>query len=212
MAAVLDLGLMPYESCAELQRELLEGVALGTKPNTLIFVEHPSVYTLGANFHESNLLLSREEYTKRGIEIHTTERGGDITFHSPGQLVIYPIFNIEEFGKDLHKWLRDLEEAMIVALDSVGLSANRFAPNTGVWIGSKKVAAIGIKVRKWVSMHGIALNCCNDLEPFDWIIPCGIHGYGVTSISNELCRNVSTAELKPKVLKAFTDTFCLEFD
>lgn len=209
-AQLIDLGTMPYSSALEIQREILDSVLAGG-PNTLLFVEHDRVMTLGANFHEQNLLLTLEEYGKRGIDVEKVDRGGDVTFHNPGQLVIYPIFDTAIAGRDLHRWLRALEETMLQTCAALGLSARRFQPHTGAWIDDRKVAAIGVKIRRWVSMHGIALNCNNDLSPFQWIIPCGIENYGVTSLSAELGRDVSVHEAKPLVLAAFKEVFGLKF-
>jgi lipoate-protein ligase B len=204
-----DLGRMDYEPCSELQRELLESVASGAVPSTLLFVEHPPVLTLGANFHPDNLRLPKEQYERLGITVHPTERGGDVTYHGPGQLVAYPIFSLGRVERDLHKWLRSLEEWVIRALDEFGLNGDRFPPNTGVWVGNRKICAIGIKVRKWVSMHGIALNCSNDLAPFELIVPCGIKEYGVTSLSKELGRPVPPEDARPAVIRAFEKVFGL---
>jgi len=211
IARVLDLGHLSYTAALEKQLEVLEAVQSGHSPHTLIFVEHDPVLTLGANFHEENLLLSREEYARQGIDVQRTDRGGDVTYHGLGQLVIYPIFNVAELGKDLHKWLRDLEETMIRTISVLGLGARRFPPHTGVWIDDRKVAAIGIKVKRWVSLHGIALNCENDLGVYETIIPCGIKEYGVTTLSGELGRRVQIDEAKPHVLDAFAEVFSLEF-
>jgi len=205
---VVDLGRMAYEPCVAFQRELLEKVVTGSEPNVLVFVEHEPVLTLGSSFHETNLLLPILEYEARGIQIVRTDRGGDVTYHGPGQLVIYPIFNLAYLGKDLHKWLRELEETIIVTLRQYSLPGVRLPINTGVWIGENKVAAIGVKIRKWVSMHGVALNCDIDLEPFQTIVPCGIQGHGVTSISRELGRRVTVEEIKPLVVEAFREVFC----
>lgn len=177
---------MPYAACTELQKRVMAGVIAGNLPNTLLFVEHdPPVFSLGAGFHEENLLMPVEDYLQLGYDVEPTERGGDVTFHGPDQLVAYPIFHLDLVGKDLHKWLRQLEEAVIVALQGWDVSAVRFPPHTGIWVNGAKICAIGVKVRKWVSMHGIALNVCNDLSPFDLIVPCGIQGYGVTSVERE---------------------------
>jgi len=204
---LIDLGHLGYAPTAEIQRQTLEQVANKEVPNTLFLVEHDPVLTLGANFHAENLLLSKEEYQPRGIEVTPTERGGDVTFHGPKQLVIYPVFNVAEFGKDLHKWLRDLEETMILTCKHFGLTAVRNDINSGAWIDNRKVAAIGIKVRRWVSMHGIALNCNNDLSPFDLIVPCGVRGYGVTSLSQEAGREITIEDAKPVVVGAFEQVF-----
>ncbi len=208
---VVDLGLMRYAEALDLQKETLEAVIEGQSPSTLFLVEHPPVLTLGASFHCENLLFSIEEYERRGIEIHRTDRGGDVTFHGPNQLVIYPVFNIEPLGKDLHRWIRDLEEVILRTIQSYGIEGRRFAPHTGVWVGNKKIAAIGIKMRRWVSMHGIALNCDNDLGAFQLIVPCGIQGYGVTSLTQTCERQVTTDEVKPLLVEAFRSVFGVSF-
>jgi lipoyl(octanoyl) transferase len=211
LAALLDLGALGYLECWARQKEIVAKIQADESPETLVFVEHPAVYTLGASFHESNFLFDRDEYARRGVDIQSTDRGGDITYHGPNQLVIYPLFDIRRHGKDLHKWLRDLEETIIQVAQAYGLEGKRSPVNTGVWVGVNKVAAIGIKVSRWVSLHGIALNCNNDLTPFEWIVPCGIEGYGVTSLSKELGRDVPPNEVKPKVVKAFENVFDMTF-
>jgi lipoyl(octanoyl) transferase len=203
---VLDLGRMEYMAAWERQLEIADQVMAGGE-DTLIFVEHPPVLTLGANFHETNLLKTPEEYERAGIAIHRTDRGGDVTFHGPNQLVIYPIFDVARHGRDLHKWIRGLEETMLVTLSRYRIEGRRFPPNTGAWVGDRKVAAIGIKVRRWVSLHGIALNCDNDLAVFDSFIPCGIEGYGVTSLSEEAGRKITLQDAKPVVAAAFESVF-----
>lgn len=204
---MLELGRLAYAPCLEVQRRIVEDVIAGTRGNTLIFVEHDPILTLGASFREENLLLTMDEYCRRGIDVTRTDRGGDVTFHGPGQLVIYPIFRLEEVGKDLHKWLRNLEETVLGALGAFGIEGRRFPPHTGAWVGDLKIAAIGIKIRKWVSMHGIALNCANDVSAFDLIVPCGIRGYGVTSLSDVLGRQVTVEEAKGVVTNSFAGVF-----
>lgn len=203
---VLDLNRMDYLAAWEVQLKVAQQVQDGGE-DTLIFVEHPAVLTLGANFHEENLLHSRDVYSQHGIAIHRTDRGGDVTYHGPDQLVIYPIFNLARHGKDLHRWLRNLEETMIETCASYGLESRRFPPHTGVWIEDRKVAAIGIKVKRWVSIHGIALNCSNDLGVFDLIVPCGIQGYGVTSLSEASGRRITVEDVKPVVRASFEHVF-----
>lgn len=204
---VLDLGRLDYQSAWDRQLEVHSDVLSGGE-DTLILVEHDPVLTLGANFHEANLLLDRAGYAGRGIDVVRTDRGGDVTYHGPGQLVIYPIFDLTRHGKDLHKWMRDLEETMIVTCREFGILAGRLAEvNTGAWVGEKKIAAIGVKVKKWVSLHGIAINCDNDLGVFDLIVPCGVVGHGVTSLSLELGREVGIVEVKPVVVRAFEHVF-----
>lgn len=204
---VRDLGQMAYVECVDIQTALLEQVVEGEAENTLLFVEHPPVLTLGADFHEENLPLPRKEYEMRGIEVTATNRGGDVSFHGPGQLVIYPIFSLDVVGRDLHRWMRGLEETMLLTLNRFGITGRRFPPHTGAWVDDKKVAAIGVKVRRWVSMHGIALNCDNDLQVFETFVPCGIRDYGVTSLSAVLGRPVTVGDAKPAVEAAFRDVF-----
>lgn len=211
MAELLDLGRLGYMAAWDIQKQVQAEAQSAQRDDTLILVEHPAVLTLGAAFHEENLLLTRDEYAERGIEVLRTDRGGDVTYHGPNQLVLYPVFDIRRHGKDLHKWLRDLEEAIIQCCASLGLRGSRSPVNTGVWIDEKKVAAIGIKVSRWVSIHGIALNCDNDLSPFDLIVPCGIKTHGVTSLSAELGRKVSVEETKPHAIQAFESVFGIRF-
>lgn len=204
---VVDFGRMGYQVAWDQQLEIHAEVMDGGE-DTLILVEHDPVLTLGANFHEENLLLSREQYGERGIDVVRTDRGGDVTYHGPGQLVIYPIFDLNRHGKDLHKWMRDLEETMIHVCRDFGVEAGRLSDvNTGAWVGQKKIAAIGVKVKRWVSLHGIAINCANDLGEFDLIVPCGIVGHGVTSMSHETGRLVGIEEVKLGVVCAFENVF-----
>lgn len=206
MFEIVDLGRMGYLEAWEEQLRLLEEVQNGAS-DRLIFVEHPPVLTLGASFHEENLLRTPAEYEAIGIEIHRTDRGGDVTYHGPNQLVIYPIFDVARHGKDLHKWIRGLEETMLLTLRHFGLEGRRFPPHTGAWIGDEKVAAIGIKVKRWVSLHGIALNCDNDLDVFQSFVPCGIADYGVTSMTKAAGRTITIQDAKPVVVEAFREVF-----
>lgn len=208
---IVDLGRMGYQAAWDEQLRIHAEVVNGA-PDTLIFVEHDPVLTLGANFHEQNLLLDQEGYARHGIDVIRTDRGGDVTYHGPGQLVIYPIFDISRHGKDLHKWMRDLEETMILTCAEFGVTAGRLSDvNTGAWVGDKKIAAIGVKVKKWVNLHGIAININNDLDVFDLIVPCGVIGHGVTSLNQETDRMVELNEAKPAVVKAFAKVFSLNF-
>jgi len=202
---VRDLGVMPYEEAFDLQRQIVDEVLNGGE-EVILLVEHPAILTLGAAFHVENLLLSEEAYRERGIEVVRTDRGGDVTFHGPGQLVAYPIINLTERGKDLHRYLRTLEEAVIRTVAHFGLQGVRNPVNTGVWIENRKVCAMGIKVRRWVTMHGLALNCSTDLSPYEDIVPCGVRGdYGVTSLTQELGRPVTVDEVKPHLVAALRD-------
>jgi len=204
---VIDLGQATYAEAYAIQQQRLEQVVEGAQPSALFLVEHPPVLTLGANFHEENLLLSPDEYRARGIDVVRTDRGGDVTYHGPGQLVAYPIVNLAERGKDLHQYLRDLEEVVIWALNEYELDGYRFPPNTGVWVNQRKICAIGIKVRRWVSMHGLALNCDVDLEPFGLIVPCGIRGHGVTSLTAEGCLGATVSDAKTVLAEGFARHF-----
>ena len=204
---VRDLGLIPYQEADALQRVIQDEVREGRTPSTLLLLEHPPILTLGANFHVENLLHPAQWYEDRGTQVVPIDRGGDVTYHGPGQLVAYPVFDLSHFGKDLHLFLRNLEECVIRVLAAVGIEGRRFPPHTGVWGGDEKVAAMGIKVSRWVSIHGLALNCNNPLDAFESIIPCGISGYGVTSVSKLLGRDFSVEEAKPLLVNAFGDVF-----
>ncbi len=197
---------MSYAEAFEVQKRYVKEVQEGRK-DVLILVEHDEVLTLGASFHEENLLHPREWYQAQGIEIRSTDRGGDVTFHAPGQLVAYPIFNVANRGRDLHVWMRQLEQSVILALQKMNLKGERLDVNSGVWINQQKVCAIGIKLKKWVSMHGIAVNCDIDLEPFNWFVPCGIRTHGVTSITQQLNRKVTVEEFKPLLIQGSREVF-----
>lgn len=210
-ARLLSLGTMEYQAAWEVQLAVCQEVQEGA-PDTLILVEHPPVMTLGAAFQPENLLHPRGWYEARGIQVVPTDRGGDVTCHNPGQLVLYPIYNVARHGRDLHVWMRMLEEAMIHVCGSVGLEAGRRPPHTGCWLGELKVASIGVKVKRWVSIHGIALNCCNDLSLFDLIVPCGIPGRPMTSLSIALGREFTVSEAAPMAVQAFSEVFKSEFE
>jgi len=199
---VLDLGHMEYRAAWDEQLRIHAEVEAGA-PDSLILVEHPPVLTLGANFHEDNLLFSVADYERRGIAVHRTDRGGDVTYHGPGQLVGYPIFDLRRRGRDIHAWLRTIEEVVMDVCRGYGLEPRRFPPHTGVWLGDQKVCAIGVKIRRWISIHGLALNCGNTLDAFDLIVPCGIRDFGVTSLSQAVGRQVSLGEVKPRLIASF---------
>lgn len=182
-------------------------------PNYLLMVEHPHVYTLGKSGDIKNLLISKTELEKRQAKYYKINRGGDITYHGPGQLVGYPILDLDNFFTDIHKYLRFLEECIILTLKDYGLKAERSPGETGVWLDvgtpfARKICAMGVRASRWVTMHGFALNVNADLGYFDHIIPCGIEGKAVTSLNVEIGkREVSLAEVQEKVLKHFEELF-----
>jgi len=171
---VRDLGRVGYAQAFALQRELVEQRKRGEIPDQLIFVEHPHVITLGRNGRMENLLASEEVLGRAGIEFHSTDRGGDITYHGPGQIVGYPIFDLREWKRDVVAYVRAIEQVMIDALGEFGIEAGRNAGCTGVWVDGKKIAAIGVHVSRWITSHGFALNQTTDLSYFQYIVPCGL--------------------------------------
>jgi lipoyl(octanoyl) transferase len=221
---LFDLGNKDYKTTWEYQEELFKGIvdlkiqnrkdetSLLT-PNYFLFVEHPHVYTLGKSGDLSNLLLSEKQLEAKGATFYKINRGGDITYHGPGQLVGYPILDLENFFTDIHKYLRLLEEAIILTLDEYGLSSGRSEGETGVWLGvgtpfARKICAMGVRASRWVTMHGFALNVNADLGYFDNIIPCGIRGKAVTSLNVELgVEIVDEDQVKAKILSHFAQLF-----
>ena len=181
------LGLVPYAEALAAQRALAEARIAGRQTSdVLLLLEHPPVVTLGRGTRASSLPVAPELLRRRGIEVHEIERGGDVTYHGPGQLVGYPIFDLAAHRRDLHWFLRQVEQALIVALAHFGIAGERRERYTGVWTGGRKIASIGIHVRQWVTWHGFALNVTTDLAPFDLIVPCGIPDVVMTSVAREL--------------------------
>ena len=219
-----DLGLKDYKETWGLQEEIFkktlaikvrnrrENAGLST-PNHFLFVSHAHVYTLGKSGDLSNLLLNEEQLKTKGANFYKINRGGDITYHGPGQIVGYPILDLENFFTDIHKYLRLLEETIILTLADYGLEASRSQGETGVWLDvgtpfARKICALGVRASRWVTMHGFALNVNTDLGYFDHIIPCGIRGKSVTSLRVELKRDqVDENEVKEKLLKHFLNLF-----
>jgi len=177
---------MGYEECLELQREVARQRISGAIPeDVLLLVEHPPVVTLGRSSKQKNLVSTPAYLASRGVELFEVERGGDVTFHGPGQLVGYPIFDLKRHRQDLHWYLRSVEEALIRTLSQYGILAERSTGYTGVWTNGRKIASIGVHARDWVTWHGFALNVTTDLSYFDLIVPCGIVGVEMTSIAKE---------------------------
>jgi lipoyl(octanoyl) transferase len=179
-------------------------------PDTLYLLEHPHTYTLGKTADNKNLLFNKAELEKKGISVFEIDRGGDITYHGPGQIVGYPILNLKEWKPDTHLYLRNLEEVLIRTCAEFGLDAGRSEGLTGVWIDNKKIAAIGIKISRWITMHGFAFNINTDLNLFSGIIPCGIKDKKVTSLQSELGNKININEVQNIILKYFKELF--EFD
>lgn len=204
-------GLTPYAEALALQMRLLAARQQNQIRDTLVLLEHPPTITLGRGSHDVDLLTSEAELAQLGIAVERVDRGGEITYHAPGQLVGYPILDLREHGQDLHRYLRDLEETLIRALGVLGVNAGREPGLTGVWTGGSKIAAMGIKVSHWVTMHGFALNISPDLSPMRRdFVPCGIRDRGVTSLAECLPNTVWTrADVEPHVLRAFADVFQL---
>ena len=218
-----DLGLLDYQKAVEYQTKIFnkiidqklknrKSVNKEITQNHLIFVEHPNVYTLGKSGDINNLLLSKEELEKKEIQFFNTNRGGDITCHGPGQIVCYPILDLDNFFSDIHKYLRYLEEVVIQTLNEFGIKSERSPDETGVWIepkqiSARKICAMGVKASRWVTMHGFALNVDNDLSYFENIIPCGISNKSVTSITNEIANQVDKYDVKEKIIKNFENIF-----
>ena len=205
---VEDWGRTRYREALERQRTRVLERREGSIPDTLIFTEHELVYTIGVRKGAERHLLWDEQVRKRmGVEVEPTNRGGDITFHGPGQIVGYPIFDLRQ-TKDLHRYLRDLEESLILAIQPFGLSGTRRNGMTGIWIGTRKIAAIGVAVRSWITWHGFALNLHTDLRYFQGIVPCGITEGSVTSLANELGDSTpEPEEMKQQLAQAFRTVF-----
>ena len=220
---IYDLGVLDYYTALNFQEKKLQeiidikrtnrnkGSSIET-PNYFLFVEHPPVITLGKSGQEKNLLLTKEELERKKIQYFNTNRGGDITFHGYGQIVGYPVIDLENFYTDINRYLRTLEEIVISTLNFYKISSQRSSGETGVWLepnspNSRKICAIGVKTSRWVTMHGFALNVDTDLRYYDYIIPCGIRGKGITSINKEVKKIVSLNEVKEKLLENLKKTF-----
>ena len=211
---VVRLGRMSYAEALELQRSVARDRITGAIPqDVLLLVEHPPVVTLGRSTKQKNVISSPEFLASKGVELFEVERGGDVTFHGPGQLVGYPIIDLKRHKQDLHWFLRQVEAALIQTLAAYGISGERSSGFTGVWTNNRKIASIGVHARDWVTWHGFALNVATDLSYFDFIVPCGIDGVTMTSIAKELAERRTPAptmrEVEDACSNAFADTFSL---
>jgi lipoyl(octanoyl) transferase len=202
---------VPYTEALALQRSLVEERRAGRIGDTLLLLEHPHVLTLGVRGDggRSHVLATDEALASRGIEIHETGRGGDITYHGPGQIVGYPIVNLNPDRRDVHRYVRDLETVLIRTAADYGVEAGRIEGLTGVWVGDEKLAAIGVRIARWITSHGFALNVSTDLDQFNLIVPCGIADRGVTSLARLLGRPIDTAEVEFCIIEHFANVFNL---
>jgi len=200
---IQDLGFKKYKNVLSLQKKLQKQRITGDAQDTLILVEHEPVYTLGKNANRNHLLQSRD----KSVEIHNIERGGDVTFHGPGQLVGYPIIDLRNYKKSVSWYMRTLEELTIRVLKEFDIKGSRIKGLTGVWVGNKKIAAQGVRISRWVTMHGFSINVCPQLSYYDGIIPCGIFDYDVTSMEECLNKKLSIKKIKNSVSKIFLELF-----
>lgn len=204
---VFNFHRTDYKQTLDLQKKIFSLVQKNAIDDVLILNEHEHVYTIGKSGDDNHLLASEEELELNGANVFHIDRGGDITYHGPGQLVGYPILNLENYYLDIHRYLRDLEEVIILTLQDFGIEGKRNNDFTGVWVGENKIAAIGVKVSKWITMHGFAFNVNTDLSYFDRIIPCGIFHKGVTSLEKLLGKKIAMKEVEESVIKNFGDVF-----
>ena len=202
---VRRLGRISYASGLQLQQGLVEERKRGAVPDTLLLLEHDPVVTLGRNARKENLLVSEDLLRARGVELFEVGRGGDATYHGPGQVVGYPIIELPEGRRDVHRYVRDLEEVMIRVCGDYGFAARRIAGKSGTFVGENKIGAIGVRISRWVTSHGFALNVNTNLSGFDLIVPCGLRDQGVTSLATLLGAEVDLSEVKERLERRFTE-------
>ena len=207
--AAVSLGVVSYAEALELQRRLHQRVVDGTLPDLLLLLEHPHVYTLGRRGKEEDLLSTERELLALGVEVHRTDRGGEVTYHGPGQLVGYPIVDLRRWGGGPLAYVRALEAVLVDTLGEFGLSSHSGEKPTGVWVGDAKIAAIGVKIGRGVTMHGFALNVAPDLSYFDRIVPCGMPDAEVTSMAALLAGDIAVEQVAPVLTERFGETFGL---
>ena len=201
------LGRIPYSDALSLQERAVEKLRTREAYEQLLLLEHPHVITLGRGAKQHNILFSEVVLALRSVEVHHTGRGGDVTYHGPGQLVGYPIINLRPDRCDVHRYVRDIEEILIQSIAEYGIRGDRIKGLTGVWVGDRKIAAIGVRIARWITSHGFALNVTTDLSYFDFIIPCGIKNKGVTSMARLLDREVDLVEVARTISLKFAQIF-----
>jgi lipoyl(octanoyl) transferase len=204
---VEQLGTVDYAEGLRLQAERIAPRKAGEIPDTLLLLEHPHVYTLGRNAKRENLLISEDRLAQLGAQLFATDRGGDITYHGPGQLVGYPIFDLTQHRRDIAWFMRSLEEVFIGVARDFGIAASRLAGAPGVWVGDDKLVAMGVHISRWVTSHGFAFNVNTDLRYFEWIVPCGLRDKGVTSLGKLLGRQVDMNTVIDRVVQHFGQVF-----
>lgn len=207
MIEIQHWGLIDYAEAWERQRELQTAIQRGERDSVLALCQHPSVITIGKNGTRDNVKLTDDELAERNISVISNNRGGDVTLHNPGQLVGYPIFRLTDFRADLHLFLREIEQCIIETIAEFSIESGRIDGLTGVWTGNEKICAIGIHCSRWVTSHGFALNICNDLTEFDFIVPCGITDKGISSMSSVLSQKISLEEVKGICVETFQKYF-----
>jgi lipoate-protein ligase B len=210
--AVYQPGVMDYEDAYRLQKQLLEERLDGRIPDTLLLLEHPPTITVGKSGKLENILASPEELAQKGVSLVFIDRGGDVTYHGPGQLVGYPIFDLRGWEKDIHRYIHNLEETIIRTLKDFYIESGRDKNHPGVWVGNREIAAIGLRLKKWITMHGFALNVNTELEHFSLINPCGFSDRTATSISRLLGREVALEAVTERLLAHFAEIFCIDID
>jgi lipoate-protein ligase B len=209
---IIDLGLIDYKEAWDLQHDLWARRVRGEVPDLLLFLEHPHVITLGRRGNRSYLIVSEEELEAMSIPIYHVERGGDVTYHGPGQLVVYPIFNLKEYGYRLIRYVDQLEEVILCVLKDFGMEGGKDSLNRGVWVNGEKVASIGVTIKRWVSFHGFSLNYETDLKYFDLIHPCGLVGKKMTSMEKILGEKISRKSLVERICFHFKEVFQREWE
>ena len=207
----LDLGFRDYEESLRIQDRIVARRKCGSLPDCLLFVDYPPVITLGRGGKREHLLAGPKELRKRGLRVYPAGRGGDITYHGPGQLVVYPVLDLKAWHRDIHRYLRTLEHCLVEVLLDFGIPSETLPGATGVWVEGRKMGAIGVRTSSWVTSHGLALNVNTDLRYFDLIVPCGLVGRGVTSMAAQLGRSLKLSEVRSRFIHHFARAFGRSF-